>query len=290
VPGAGMDTIKELAVARGPQLVMIQDYSEADTGSTFLIRGCNTGIDWSYSALIANIIDDTVHAGPEILISTGEELRDDPTQSSIKILSPAAIADPYDMDMPCPAGVDPDIVSGEGAPDLGARMVRANFPDTVDPDPNAALDDLVYSAPSLNKVFVRFGGTGATVEVPANDSGSEFGDAIAVGDIIDDPNDAADDNLPELIIGAPRSDPEGVSNGGSVYVYKFVPGTPPTFTEAMRLHPAEPKDEERFGKSVTVAPFGATGTRSILMVGAEGEVFTYFRTALSTDVRAGRMP
>jgi hypothetical protein len=74
-----------------------------------------------------------------------------------------------------------------------------------------------------------------------------------------------------------------------VYVYRFVP-SPPSFVEALRLYPAEPKDEERFGKSVTVAPFGATGNKAVLMVGAEGEVFTYFRTAESSDVRVGRTP
>lgn len=279
VPGAGMDTIKELAVARGPQLVLIQDYSEAE-GTTFSIRGCTHGADWSYAALIANVVDDTVHAGPELLISTGEELRDEPAQ--ILVLDPASVSALYDTDTPCPAGVVPNITTIEGGLDIGARLVAADFPDVADPDPLAALDDLVYSIPSLNKVTIRFGG-GASFDVIPSDSGSDFGDAVAVGDILDD------DGIPELIIGAPRSDPEGVANGGSVYVYRFV-ASPPSFTEALRLYPAEPKDEERFGKSVTVAPFGATGTKSVLMVGAEGEVFTYFRTAESDDVRAGRAP
>ena len=55
-------------------------------------------------------------------------------------------------------------------------------------------------------------------------------------------------------------------------------------------NPAEPAEEERFGKSVTVAPFGASGDRNVLMIGAEGEVFTYFRTSLYDDVRTGRAP
>ena len=59
------------------------------------------------------------------------------------------------------------------------------------------------------------------------------------------------------------------------------------FTLVETLYPGEPENEERFGKSVTIAPFGS-GTRNVLVVGAEGEVFTYFRTQLYSDVRAGR--
>lgn len=280
LPGFGMDTIKELVVARGPQLVLIQDYSEADTGTTFDVKGCNTGADWSYAGLIANVIDDAVHPGPEVLIATGEERRDG--DSAIHVFDPAAITSPYGDDVACPTGLIEPIVSTEGAHDFGARLVAAQFPDVVDPDPLATLDDLVFSAPSLNKVFVRFGG-GAAFEIPSADAGSEFGDVIVVDDLLDD------DGVPELIIGAPRSDPEGVSNGGSVYIYRYVSTPAPGFELALRLYPSTPAEEERFGKAITVAPFGADGTKKVLMVGAEGAVFTYFRTSVDdVDVRVGR--
>lgn len=284
LPGFGMDTIKELILARGPQLVVIQDYSEPDAGTTFALKGCRAGdtlFDWSYSAIAADV--DAAHAGLEILIAVGEELRDG--MSEILILDPAQVTQMYDTTTSCEANMAAlgRITSSEGAVDLGQRMMAAQFPDVVDPDPNAALHDLVYSAPSLNKVFVKFGG-GTAAEVSPGMAGSEFGDAIAVADIFDN------DGVPELIVGAPRSDPAGVANGGSVYIYRFVAGTPPTFALAMTLHPAEPVEEERFGKSVTVAPFGATGDKKILMIGAEGEVFTYFRTSEYDDVRTGRAP
>ncbi|KAB2907085.1 MAG: hypothetical protein F9K40_05445 [Kofleriaceae bacterium] len=284
LPGFGMDTIKELVVARGPQLVIIQDYSEPDAASTFAIKGCRAGdsqFDWSYSAIAADV--DATHAGPEVLIAVGEELRDG--ASEILILDPAQITQTYDTTQSCEASVAAlgRITSTEGATDLGSRMMAAQFPDVVDPDPNAALDDLVYSAPSLNKVFVRFGGGGAA-EVTPGEAGSEFGDAITVADIFDRYDG------PELIVGAPRSDPDGVSNGGSVYIYAFHATPSPGFELVMTLRPAEPVEEERFGKSVTVAPFGATGDKQVLMVGAEGEVFTYFRTSEYDDVRTGRAP
>ncbi len=286
LPAFGMDTIKELVIARGPQLVIMQDYSEADSGTTFALKGCRAAdamFDWSYSAIVANVVDDTTHAGPEVLISVGEERRDG--ASEILVLDPAQITQPYDTAGSCEMNSPAlqRITSIEAPPDLGARLVAAQFPDVVDPAPGFALDDLVYTAPSLNKVFVRFGGGGAA-EVTPGESGSEFGDSVVVADLFDD------DGIPELIIGAPRSDPFGVSNGGSVYIYRFHATPQPGFDLAMTLHPAEPVEEERFGKSVTVAPFGATGTGVVLMVGAEGEVFTYFRTAEYADVRTGRAP
>jgi hypothetical protein len=285
LPGFGMDTIKELVVARGPQLVVIQDYSEADTGTTFSLKGCRAAgsdFDWSYSAIAADVLD--THPGPELLIAVGEELRDG--TSEILVLDPALVTESYDTTQNCEAGGPAlqRITSLEGAVDLGARMMTAQFPDVDAGAPGADLDDLIYSAPSLNKVFVKFGG-GGSAEVSPGDAGSEFGDSLAVGDL-------DGDGVPELIVGAPRSDPSGVSNGGSVYVYRFVPGTTPTFdpTPVMTLHPAEPVEEERFGKSVTVAPYGATGDKKVLMIGAEGEVFTYFRTSEYDDVRTGRAP
>jgi len=286
LPGFGMDTVKELVVARGPQLVIIQDYSEADASPTFAIKGCRAGdtqFDWSYSALAANVIDDNMHAGPELLIAVGEELRDG--MSEILILDPAQVTQPYATTMSCEANIAAlgRIQSSEGAADLGSRMITAQFADVVDPAPGATLDDLVYSAPGLNKVFVRFGGGGVS-EVTPDEAGSEFGDALAVADIFDAyPG-------PELIVGAPRSDPDGVSNGGEVYIYAFSATPQPSFERVMVLRPAEPTEEERFGKSVTVAPFGATGDKKVLMIGAEGEVFTYFRTGEYDDVRTGRAP
>ncbi len=286
LPGFGMDTIKDLVVARGPQLVVIQDYSEADSGTTFALKGCraaDTSFDWSYAAIVANIIDDTTHAGPEILISVGEERRDG--MSEILVLDPAQVTQGYETTMSCEANAAAltRITSVEAPVDLGARMLAAQFPDVVDPAPGFALDDLVYTAPSLNKVFVRFGGGGGA-EVSPGEAGSEFGDSVLTADIFDD------DGVPELIVGAPRSDPDGISNGGSVYIYRFRTTPQPGFDLAMTLRAAEPVEEERFGKSVAVAPFGATGTKKVLMIGAEGEVFTYFRTTEYDDVRTGRAP
>ena len=88
------------------------------------------------------------------------------------------------------------------------------------------------------------------------------------------------------MIGAPKAD-RGATNGGAVYVFEYDAAAATKFTQIAILGPAEAAAEEKFGKSVTVAPFG-TGTDHVLAIGAEGEVFTYFRTSLYPDVRTGR--
>ena len=277
LPGVGMDQ-DDLVVTRGPQLLLVQDYAQPDMGSSFQVRGCLHGEDWSYAVAVADILPDATHVGPEIIVGVGSERRDGP--SKLLVLDPAVISAPYEPATADCLATEPlaTYTSSEGARDLGQEIIAAQFPDTAEGDPTVGLSDLVYSSPGLNKVFVRFG-SGTVVELAAPEGAAEFGDALATGDL-------DGDGVPELVIGAPRSNPEGVTNGGSVYVYEFQ-ASPPGFTMVETLYPGEPENEERFGKSVTIAPFG-TGTRNVLVVGAEGEVFTYFRTQLYSDVRAGR--
>ena len=70
-------------------------------------------------------------------------------------------------------------------------------------------------------------------------------------------------------------------------MFAFDPAGGQRFHQIAVLGPAEAKAEERFGKSIAVAPFGV-GTDKVLAIGAEGEVFTYFHTSLYPDVRTGR--
>ena len=58
-------------------------------------------------------------------------------------------------------------------------------------------------------------------------------------------------------------------------------------TEPLAVASASASDQ--FGKSLTIAPWGRTGD-NVLVVGAEGKVFTYFRLPglYDDDVRTGR--
>lgn len=268
-PAPGNDK-EELVVARGPTLLVIQDFELADGGaSTFAILGCAHGDDWSYEVAVGDV--DATHAGPELIVATGKERRDG--ASRIQIIAPDQVSTPY----AAPGGCNPlsELTSAEAPTDLGAQLAIARFPDDA---ATASQDDLVYSAPSLNKVFVRFA-SGQTAEINAGDQGSDFGDALAIADL-------DGDDIPEIIVGAPKAD-RGATNGGAVYVFSYDDTAAQKFRQVAILGPAEASAEERFGKSVAVAPFG-TGTDKVLAIGAEGEVFTYFRTSLYPDVRTGR--
>lgn len=270
-PAGGNDK-KELVVARGPTLLVIQDFELADGGaSTFAILGCTHGDDWSYEVAVGDV--DATHAGPEIILATGGERRDGP--SRVQIIAPEQVSMPYTAPGGCNALGE--LTSPDQPMDLGAQLAVARFPDDAATENQ---DDLVYSAPSINKVFVRFAND-MRAEINPGDEGSDFGDSIAIADI-----DPMSDG-PEVIIGAPKSDRGGVTNGGAVYVFTYDGAAAQKFRQLAVLGPAEPEAEEHFGKSVTVAPFG-TGTDKVLVIGAEGEVFTYFRTSLYDDVRTGR--
>lgn len=268
-PAGGNDK-KELVIARANTLLVIQDFELADGGaSTFAILGCTHADAWGYEVAVGDV--DATHPGPEIILGGGGERRDGP--SRIQIIAPEQVSTPYTAPGGCNALAE--LTSAEQPIDLGSQLAVARFPDDAATE---GLDDLVYSAPSINKVFVRFG-SGQTAEINAGDQGSDFGDAIAIADL-------DGDDRPELIIGAPKAD-RGATNGGAVYVFTYDDAAANKFRQVLVLGPAEATAEERFGKSVAVAPFG-TGTDKVLAVGAEGEVFTYFRTTLYPDVRTGR--
>jgi hypothetical protein len=88
------------------------------------------------------------------------------------------------------------------------------------------------------------------------------------------------DSVNELIVGAPLADDAGPTRSGAVRILN-----PAGMPVADALFDAEAQTEQHFGKSIAIVPFGA---KKILVVGAEGEVFTYFRTTFYDEVRSGR--
>ena len=125
---------------------------------------------------------------------------------------------------------------------------------------------------------VAAGAAPRAIRLPAPADSASFGAAIAFGDF-------DGDDVEELAVGDPDASPEGVAGAGQVTLYHY---DGEELAPAATLYDSEPEEGQRFGHSLVVAEFGAGGAeyRDLLVVGADGEVFTYFRlTPDATDPR-----
>lgn len=75
----------------------------------------------------------------------------------------------------------------------------------------------------------------------------------------------------------------GKTDAGRVQATLYSNGTLST-TPALTLHDAAPEANQRFGRAVAVIPFDSA-TAPIVVVGADDEMFTYFRTSLYEERR-----
>ncbi len=118
-------------------------------------------------------------------------------------------------------------------------------------------------------------GAPSVIQVPAPADSAAFGAAIAFGDF-------DGDEVEELAVGDPDASPEGVAGAGQVTIYRY---DGDELKPAATLYDSEPEEGQHFGRSLVVAEFGIGGAeyRDLLVVGAEGEVFTYFRITADTD-------
>jgi FG-GAP repeat protein len=173
---------------------------------------------------------------------------------------------------PCPAApagkeVDSGGASGDISLGAGSQLVIApvdfgNGPRVLVSSPGAGGKISIIDFTAATATFTQI----ATPGVSGLDS---FAVANVTGD-----------SVSELIVGAPLADAGGSDRAGEVRILN-----PAGAEVAPPLSDAEPQTEQHFGKSVAVVPFR---DRKILVVGAEGEVFTYFRTNFYDEVRTGR--
>lgn len=272
------DPAKVLVLGRGHQINTIVDYDTPLAGAGE-IWGCNHGGTSTavFGAIVADIMDDaasTADDDPEVIVGIGPRDRDMP-MSELRIYAPDQLrgesgSGTNDAPSPCPDPLEPaTMIAGT---DAGAAMLATKF------DPASTLSDLVYATPSINLVRVRLGDLGVTREISITNIGSQFGYALAAGNLDDDPE-------PELVVGAPASNVDGAANAGAVYIYDYDTATD-EFTQITMFTTSSPTAAERYGKSVAVAPWSPD--RNVLVVGAEGKVLTYFRTSFYDDVRQGR--
>ena len=140
--------------------------------------------------------------------------------------------------------------------------------------------EIAVASPDHRVVFVfrDVGGEPAdpvVIRLPAPADSSSFGAAIVFGDF-------DGDEVEELAVGDPDASPEGVAGAGQVTLYRY---DGEELTPAATLYDSEPEEGQQFGRSLTVAEFGIGGAdyRDLLVVGADGEVFTYFRSTEDTD-------
>ena len=87
-----------------------------------------------------------------------------------------------------------------------------------------------------------------------------------------------------VVAGYPTTVVDGVKSG-RVLVFPLDLTTGIGDMPAMTLHDASAGDEQQFGRAVAVIPFNG---RQVIAVGADNEIFMYFRTALYDETRTGR--
>jgi hypothetical protein len=266
--GSGDPAATDIVLARGDELVVISDYEGTET-----IVSCQHSNRFAFSIVAGDFEPDT--AGDEVIVAVGNESRED-APSQLIVLD-AAIIDQTFVDGAVSQCSDAlvgtsyllNIDPPAQEPDFGSAMVTGDF------NGDGALD-LAVASPATNTVYVytALDIAGATAGIPgviaAVSGGVAFGTTLAAGDI---DGDGAD----ELAIGDPRGFAEGAQFGGYVALY---PGGD-TFGTPLVLHDAEPEADQFFGQSLAIVPFGASD--HILVVGADGEVFTYFDTNLPED-------
>ena len=87
-----------------------------------------------------------------------------------------------------------------------------------------------------------------------------------------------------VVAGFPDAIVDGTTGAGDVKVFEISTATG-IGNVVMTLHDAQPESKQAFGRGVTVMPFDG---KQVIAVAADNEVFTYFRTKLYDETRAGR--
>ncbi len=280
VPTAGNFTntpeLGELVAVRGSQIDVLYDYANNAITDVGTFPECRQAVSRATEQSFELVVDDLEGtADPEIAVGMGPRSAADGTSSEIRIYQVAEVVKDQST-VALPAACDPPTTTlTVPAVDGGFAMRSGKF------DPTWTQAALVYSAPSINTVFVREPGATDPIAISVPITGSNFGYALAIGDL-------DGDDVPELVVGAPRSDIDGTTDAGAVYVYRYAAGQF-TLVSTDPLRVSSPTASEQFGKSLAIAPWGKTG-KNVLVVGGEGKVFTYFKLPglYDDDVRTGR--
>jgi hypothetical protein len=234
---------------------------------------CGFGRDRAFAAAVADV--DTSAGGGELILAIGNDSMSG-AASTVLILDGLTVeaADADLTDSSCVANgrtAVGELTAPGTEGDFGAAVVVGDFDGADGPD-------IAVGAPSSNKVYVYMNvnfsvaAPGAPIEVVGPAGSGRFGESLAAGDFDGDGND-------ELVVGDPGATVDGVSNAGRAYMIPSDGGFGTVFT----VGDANPEADQSFGRGVAVGTFSGSGT--VLTVAARNEVFTYFRTSISSDVR-----
>lgn len=170
------------------------------------------------------------------------------------------------------------ISSPGGEIDFGDQMVVGDSDDDERPD-------IAISAPSSGRVYVLQSfdqsnpvASPEPVRLPPDVSSFGTGPMVFLDiEQIEDVGGGEAMEGDELIIGDPDASPFGVDGAGQVYVYRL--SEEGEYEYAATLHDSSPEPDQHYGRAVTEAEFiFSEDDADLLVVGAENETFTLFRS------------
>lgn len=263
--GAGVAEEPDLIVLAGTELLVLPDVDVDSPGDCWRCTLTDAAVE-PVSGLQVAVTDAGGPDGEEIVVLVD---RSSTAPAALLLLAAPTVLDGG----PCvPLGAPTPL-------DRDERLAPVMGVGDVDGD---QAPDVALVASTLDRAYVvrdldASGASGGTQLIVPPAGSVQFGTALAFGDF--DGDDAE-----ELAIGDPAAssaaDP-GV-DGGRVTVYRF--DTEDGLVPEATLYDGQPEPGQAFGRVLGVAEFVAGGIkRDLLIVGARGEVFTYFRLLDAID-------
>lgn len=152
------------------------------------------------------------------------------------------------------------------APDFGARVA-------VGDKDGDRIADLAFMVPSAQQIVVfpnldSSGPGGPSFPIPNPTQSPSFGASMTWADVTDDGHD-------ELIVGDPL-----LEGSGQAHIFRVLPDRAELLGE---IFDSQPEDGQEFGRALATGSFaGGPGPAGpgphVVLVGAAGEVFTYFQS------------
>jgi hypothetical protein len=255
---AGVANQIDLVALRGDEVFLFPDLDlDADAHTCFRCQMPQDGLAMA-------LIEIGLTAGDEIMVAAGGALI---VFNAFQVEEAAeAEAGCFDIRSPQISGLTSPGLEG----DFGARLAVGEAPNggavVAGTAPSAGA---VYVVPTLSD-----SGPGGMLQALAAplDSGA-FGDGPVVFLDIDG------DDLDELVIGDPGASPGGVSGAGQASVFAF--SEDEDYELRGVLFDSTPEADQEFGRSLSLAEFVFDDDLDLLVAGASGEVFTYFRVFAS---------